>query len=109
LEVVRLPEFANITDRGLLQLIGLSPSLKLIRLANLPKLSGKAFQGLAKARLLGALFVSDCPGFTDMDLEKLGALRHLKWLVIRACPGISAAGIAAFQAVVPGCRIEWEH
>jgi serine/threonine protein kinase len=94
----------SITDQGLAQLKRLQ-RLASVFIQSLPGVTDAGMGHLSQIPSLEALSLSSTK-ITDQGLERLKKLSRLRSLSI-VDTGVSAEGVAGFQAVLPLCEIKW--
>jgi hypothetical protein len=115
-----------VTDRGLAALHGLT-RLEALYLAGLEGVTESGLSQLTSLVELRKLFLGNCRGvrsvapllrmqqlevlgldgtpITDEDLNQLARHTRLQTLDVRRCQAVTTAGVEAFRAALPGCRV----
>jgi hypothetical protein len=103
LEFLYLVGLVGVTDEGLGHLEGRT-SLRKLFLGGCRSVSDRGMSRLLGLKHLEFLGL-DGTAVSDAGLERLRALEGLQALDVRQCGSVTEAGVRAFQAARPGCRV----
>lgn len=97
------PGNTKITDTGLVHVAELT-QLQELHLTDMP-VTDTGLKQLERLEKLELLWLDGCLKISDVGLASVATFEELSWVNLNDCPDITAAGVVALQASLPGCVV----
>jgi hypothetical protein len=105
---LQLPEFADISDRGIVALGENASRLRSLGCTKLDHVTDVGWSRIAQAPVIEDVKVVSCRNISDRTIHAFGDAHMLRSLTIAGCPAITASGVEILRSRRPLLILNYE-